>query len=271
MINTPHNPCGKVFTQKELEQIVEIAKKFPKVTFIADEVYENFLFDPSRELPRLGNLLWDRTITVYTTGKLFAATGWRVGFALGPQNLIEALKASSRGSMFCCNRPCQHAFQLAYPLADQEYLGSKNYYDYVGDYVRRNVAILSDALKGHKYIDILLGEGGFFALCDVKRLATKVPRKFFYNENKVVADGEKALEFDEIEKLSDIDITPAFGIVHWLASEYKIVIFPGEPFFLNDGKKAHEQKGKYLVRISLCVTNEFMERAAIVFRELNNK
>lgn len=93
LINTPHNPTGKVFTLQELERIHEIVKKYPNCIVVEDGVYEHLCFDNYEplKLPRFAQLegAWDRTVSVYSAGKLYSATGIRMGWAVGPQSIIK--------------------------------------------------------------------------------------------------------------------------------------------------------------------------------------
>jgi N-succinyldiaminopimelate aminotransferase len=83
ILNTPHNPTGKCFTLDELEEITDIVKQYPKLTVLADEVYDFLTFDGARHIP-FASLSdnWNRTVTIYSGGKLMNATGWKVGWAI---------------------------------------------------------------------------------------------------------------------------------------------------------------------------------------------
>lgn len=89
IFNSPHNPCGKVFTRQEMQQISDILDDCPHVLTISDEVYDFLTFDGHAHIhfATVGNN-WNRTITVFSGGKLFNATGWKVGWAIGPEKLI---------------------------------------------------------------------------------------------------------------------------------------------------------------------------------------
>ena len=71
IINSPHNPTGKVFTKEEVDKIVVILQKFPEVLVLADEVYEKCVYD-NEEFPRIGTYpeLWNRAITIMSSGKV---------------------------------------------------------------------------------------------------------------------------------------------------------------------------------------------------------
>lgn len=79
ILNTPHNPLGKVFTLEELEMISEMCKKYD-VLVISDEVYEHMVFEPKSHI-RINTLpgMWERTLTIGSAGKTFSATGWKLG------------------------------------------------------------------------------------------------------------------------------------------------------------------------------------------------
>ena len=84
LLNTPHNPTGKVFTRDELALLAELCQQWDVVA-VTDEVYERIVFDAAEHLP-LATLpgMWERTLTINSTGKTFSMTGWKVGYAIGP-------------------------------------------------------------------------------------------------------------------------------------------------------------------------------------------
>jgi len=109
MLNTPHNPVGKVFTRKELEAIAALVEQH-NLLVLSDEVYDCLLYD-NEEHVRFATLpgMWERTITVGSAGKSFAATGWRVGWLIGPESMIKPTLAASTRIVFCTNSPLQEA------------------------------------------------------------------------------------------------------------------------------------------------------------------
>jgi aspartate/methionine/tyrosine aminotransferase len=96
LINTPHNPTGKMFSMQELQGIAAIVQRHPAVTIISDEVYEHIVFDPENE-PHISMAslpgMFDRTLTLSSSGKTFSCTGWKVGWAIGPPHLVKAVSA----------------------------------------------------------------------------------------------------------------------------------------------------------------------------------
>jgi aspartate/methionine/tyrosine aminotransferase len=84
IVNTPHNPTGKVYSREELNLIADLCRKY-NVIAITDEVYEHILFDGIAHT-RLATLpgMAERTVTVSSLGKTFSVTGWKIGWAIGP-------------------------------------------------------------------------------------------------------------------------------------------------------------------------------------------
>tara|TARA_B110000305_G_C19356476_1_gene597087 strand:- start:483 stop:950 length:468 start_codon:yes stop_codon:yes gene_type:complete len=102
IINTPHNPTGKIFSLSEMERISEIVAKFPNLIVITDEVYEHIIFDtensPHLHFASLPGM-YERTLTLSSSGKTFSATGWKVGWAIGPSHLVKCL---TNVQTWCC-------------------------------------------------------------------------------------------------------------------------------------------------------------------------
>lgn len=112
VLNTPHNPTGKVFDREELLQLSEIAIRH-NLLVLSDEVYDRLVYPPSSHI-RIATLpgMWERTITVGSAGKSFCCTGWRVGWLIGPSELVKySLLAHSR-IVFCANTPLQVSLRV---------------------------------------------------------------------------------------------------------------------------------------------------------------
>jgi aspartate/methionine/tyrosine aminotransferase len=108
IFNSPHNPTGKVFSLEEMQLISDILDEFPHIKVISDEVYNFLTFDKLKHqfFAKVGNN-WDRTVTVFSGGKLFNCTGWKVGWAIGPQPLIHLGAVISNTVYYCFNHPGQ--------------------------------------------------------------------------------------------------------------------------------------------------------------------
>ena len=106
ILNSPHNPSGKVFTTEEYSQIAAIVRKNPNLVVLSDEVYERQLFD-NTPFVRFAEIedMWDRTLTMFSAGKTFSMTGIRFGWIIGKSELIEAVSRVNTGTMFCMYEP----------------------------------------------------------------------------------------------------------------------------------------------------------------------
>jgi N-succinyldiaminopimelate aminotransferase len=120
LLNTPHNPTGKVFGAGELEQIAAVCREHDLVA-VADEVYEHLVFD-GRHVP-LATLegMAERTLTISSIGKTFSATGWKIGWASGPPHLVAAVRAAKQYLSFAGGTPLQHASAAALRSPDEFY------------------------------------------------------------------------------------------------------------------------------------------------------
>ncbi|MDB5034193.1 MAG: aminotransferase class [Chlorobi bacterium] len=117
-VNTPHNPSGTIFTDAELETIAAICREHDLLA-IADEVYEHIVY-PEASHRRLATLpgMWERTLTISSGGKTFSFTGWKIGWAIGPEPLQAALRRVHQFSVFATCTPMQHAIAEALRLPD---------------------------------------------------------------------------------------------------------------------------------------------------------
>jgi aspartate/methionine/tyrosine aminotransferase len=123
ILNNPHNPTGKLFTRDELQTITDILKDFPDCMVLADEVYDFLTYDGGEHVrfATLGDN-WNRTITVYSGGKLFNATGWKIGWAIAHPKLLRLGGIINSGLFYCVNHPGQIAMSKALPLVEKENL-----------------------------------------------------------------------------------------------------------------------------------------------------
>lgn len=114
LINTPHNPTGKVFTADELSFIADVAIKNDLIV-VADEVYEYLIYDNAKHIP-ISTLdgMKKRTITISSTGKTFGMTGWKIGYACANEDLTKAMRKVHQWTTFAVNTPAQHAMTVGF-------------------------------------------------------------------------------------------------------------------------------------------------------------
>jgi kynurenine---oxoglutarate transaminase / cysteine-S-conjugate beta-lyase / glutamine---phenylpyruvate transaminase len=179
LLNSPHNPTGKMFSFSELQSIATIVKKHPALTVISDEVYEHILFDPVNEphISIAASLLPEQTLTLSSAGKTFSATGWKVGWAVGPPRLVQAVTAVQQWVNFSAATPNQDAMGMSLRQAEQPYSPDPthpevvftNYYEYLAAEYKRKRGLLIDALHEAGMVPII-PPGGFFIMADTSSI-----------------------------------------------------------------------------------------------------
>jgi aspartate/methionine/tyrosine aminotransferase len=193
ILNTPHNPTGKVFRRDELEVIAELAIRHDAIV-IADEVYAEIVFDGAVHLP-IAALpgMFERTISIGSMGKTFGVTGWKVGWAIASPTLSAAVRAVHQFVTFTNSSPFQEALADVLPEA-----AANGYYDGLRADYRRRRELLAAALRGAGLEPLPIG-GAYFLLTELpsgagtddtsfcRRLVTEVgvaaiPTSVFYAE-----------------------------------------------------------------------------------------
>ena len=164
LLNTPHNPTGKVFTRGELELLAELCQRWD-VLAVTDEVYSRILFDGVEHIP-LATIpgLWERTLTINSTGKTFSMTGWKVGYAIGPAALSGPLRSVHQFVTFASATPFQEAMAIALEQAPR----LRYYDDLIRDYSLRRDA-LKKALEAAG-LPTLPVAGAYFLMSDISQL-----------------------------------------------------------------------------------------------------
>jgi N-succinyldiaminopimelate aminotransferase len=121
LLNTPHNPTGKVFSRAELDLICSLAREHD-AWVVTDEVYEHLVFDGSAHIP-VATLpgMAGRTITISSAGKTFSATGWKVGWLHGPAEAVAAARTVKQFMTYVASGPFQPAVAVALGLGDDTY------------------------------------------------------------------------------------------------------------------------------------------------------
>lgn len=157
IVNTPHNPTGRVFTRDELGLIARLCVEHDAVA-LADEVYERLVFQG--EHVRLASMpgMWERTVTVSSLGKTFSLTGWKIGWAVAPESLSAGVRAAHQFLTYAVNTPGQHAAAAALS-------SDKKYFDAFLREYRERREFLCDALAGLGF-GVRAPEGAYFVLAD---------------------------------------------------------------------------------------------------------
>ncbi len=171
LLNTPHNPSGKVFDRAELEALAERCRRHDLIV-IADEVYEHLTFDDARhqsiaELPGMRQ----RTLRISSFGKSFSMTGWKVGWAQGPPELVAAAQSAHQFLTFCTAAPMQVAAGRAIRHFGQDYFETLR-----RDYTARR-KILLEGLQQAGFA-AAAPQGTYFVLADFSALWEGDDRSF---------------------------------------------------------------------------------------------
>lgn len=240
IINTPHNPIGKVFTREELTRIGEICVK-KNVVIISDEVYEHLYFtDSFTRIATLSPEIGQLTLSVGSAGKSFAATGWRVGWvvSLNPELLSYVSKAHTR-ICFASPSPLQEA--VANSINDALEI---NYFENMRQEYKHKYDIFTSVFKelGLPYTE---PEGTYFILVDFSKV--KIPEGYSYPE-------------EIANKAKD------FRIAYWLINELGVVAIPPTEFYI----KEHEKAAENLLRFAVCKDDQYLEKAVDRLRLLKN-
>ena len=170
ILNTPQNPSGRVFTRQELSLIAELCIEHD-VTVIADEVYEHLVFAPAQHIP-IATLpdMFEHTVTVSSAGKLFSATGWKIGWVYGPPALVEGVAAAHQFITFAVHHPSQEAVAYALNLPGSYYDAFRNMYD-----TKRRLMLSALNSGGLKYFT---PEGTYFVMADYSGVFDGTPLEF---------------------------------------------------------------------------------------------
>ena len=182
-LNTPSNPTGAVFDRSTLERMLGIAERNGLVV-VADEVYEEIVFDT--EHVSIGSLGYEgRVVTVFSFSKGYAMTGWRVGYAVAPEEVVEAMVQAQETIVACPSWTGQKAAEAALTGPREPVLAMRDEYRR-----RRDTAVA--ALREH---GLLLAEprGTFYAMADVSALGAdsfEIARRLLLEQRVAVAPGE---------------------------------------------------------------------------------
>ncbi len=194
LICNPSNPSGKVFTEAELKQIAELAIKYDTYV-IMDEVYEHIVYEPHRHI-YMNSIpgMWERTISCSSLSKTYSITGWRLGYAIAPQPIMDKIKQYHDFNTVGAPSPLMEAAVVGLELPD-------SYYDEFGQHYAHMKKIFTEGLDrlGIEYSD---PQGTYFVLANIGQFMKK---------------GQTDVEFCEE-----------------LAAKVGVAAVPGTSFFMED-------------------------------------
>ncbi|XP_075988787.1 kynurenine aminotransferase isoform X2 [Anticarsia gemmatalis] len=242
ILNTPHNPLGKVFNMKELEFIANLCKKH-NVVCISDEVYEWMVYEPKQHI-RIATLpgMWERTITVGSAGKTFSVTGWKTGWAYAPANLMKNLLIVHQNCVYTCCTPIQEAIasSFEYELARRD--SPDCYLRSLARELLPKRDFLVKTLRENGF-NPTVPEAGYFIVADWTGLA-----------NKIDLSSEK-------DKYKDYRFTKKF------AKEAGVLTIPPTAFY----SEPHKHLGENFARFCFIKKDENLALAEKLMKEWNAK
>jgi len=169
MLNTPHNPTGSVLSKDDMAQLEKIVAG-KDIFILSDEVYEHIIFDNKRhESVLYYPNLCERSIVIFSFGKTYHNTGWKIGYILAPEFITKEIRAVHQFEVFSVNTPIQHA--LAEFMQDpNEYLKVQAFYEQ-----KRN--LFNNLMKGSRF-KIKPAAGTYFQLADYSAISDKSDMDF---------------------------------------------------------------------------------------------
>jgi len=169
LVNTPHNPTGRVLPDEVLATIVELAEQYDAL-IVTDEVYEHLTFDvphvPIASLPGAA----DRTVTISSAGKTFSTTGWKIGWLTAPPALVDAITSVKQFLTFVNGAPFQPAVAAGLRLPDSVFAG-------IAAELSAKHDLLAAGLRAAGF-EVMRPDSGYFVIADAAALGYDDAREF---------------------------------------------------------------------------------------------
>ena len=164
MINSPHNPSGKVFTRDELQMIADLCHKYDVIA-VSDEVYEHITFDGVEHIS-IATLdgMGDRSVMIASVGKTFSVTGWKVGWVVSSPELCTAIFRTHQWVTFAGAAPLEEATAASLEWADEV-----GYYDDLSTMYQNKRDILIEGLSAAGF-PVITPKGTYFTMVDISGL-----------------------------------------------------------------------------------------------------
>ncbi|MCB0791527.1 MAG: methionine aminotransferase [Flavobacteriales bacterium] len=169
MINTPHNPAGTILRDADMRRIAGMLRG-TDILLLSDEVYEHLVFDgePHASAIRYPELR-ERAFVIFSFGKVFHATGWKMGYVLAPKELTAAFRKVHQFNVFSANTPVQHALAA--------YLGDPGHYESVASFYQTKRDRFAAGMKGSRF-RLLPCEGSYFQTADYSAISDEADMDF---------------------------------------------------------------------------------------------
>ena len=162
MINTPHNPAGTILRDADMRRIADMLRG-TDILLLSDEVYEHLVFDGESHASAINYPeLRDRAYVIFSFGKVFHTTGWKMGYALAPRALMKEFRKVHQFNVFSANTPVQHALA--------EYMKDPLRYEQVPAFYEEKRDRFLVGLRASRF-EPLACEGSYFQLVDYSRIS----------------------------------------------------------------------------------------------------
>lgn len=169
MINTPHNPAGTILRDADMKRIVDMLRG-TDIILLSDEVYEHLVFDGEPHASAINYPeLRERAFVIFSFGKVFHTTGWKMGYALAPEELMTEFRKVHQFNVFSANTPIQHALA--------EYLKEPLHYETVPGFYEDKRDRFLIGLRTSRF-EPLACEGSYFQLADYSRISDEADVDF---------------------------------------------------------------------------------------------
>jgi methionine aminotransferase len=169
MINTPHNPAGTILRDADMRRIADMLRG-TDIILLSDEVYEHLVFDGEPHASAINYPeLCDRAFVIFSFGKVFHATGWKMGYAMAPKALMAEFRKVHQFNVFSANTPMQHAL-AAYMQEPSHYMNVPAFYQAKRD--RFAAGMRNSRFK------LLPCEGSYFQTADYSAISNEDDRAF---------------------------------------------------------------------------------------------
>ena len=169
IINTPHNPTGTVLSEADMKTLEKLTQNTNTIV-LSDEVYEHMVFDGElhQSVCRFPKLA-ERSLAVSSFGKNFHATGWKLGYIVGPENLMVEFNKVHQYNVFACNHPLQ--------MAITDFIGKKGDFGYLSAFYQKKRDLFRGLLAKSRF-KLLPCEGSFFQLVDFAAISDEKDTDF---------------------------------------------------------------------------------------------
>ena len=163
IVNNPHNPTGKIWSNSDFESLETILDKHTQVLLLSDEVYEYISFKHAHISVNTRPKLRDKAIIASSFGKSLHVTGWKVGYLIAPKTVMNEIKKVHQFLVFSVNSIAQHVISEYLDVVD---------FDQVSEMYARKRTLFQDILKDSKF-EVLPSEGTYFQIVNYKEISTK--------------------------------------------------------------------------------------------------